>query len=173
MSFRRAWYFVRSFAVSSRSADDYPVYITEQEPGVGDEADRLRIVKRYCARIEGWTTMYGFGDSAAEARADLDAGLKSYARDKQMPRPGSKVRISFASTRQLDTLADLKDDFIERVLRLPPSQTFISDVSELSMFPEEREEYGRRTLLLYGLDLDSLPNDRLVTILKAIATGRP
>jgi hypothetical protein len=52
---------------------------------------------------------------------------------------------------------------------MPPNLTFISDISRLSEFPGDRAEYARRTMLLYGIDVDRLHDDRFTTIFDAIA----
>ena len=52
---------------------------------------------------------------------------------------------------------------------MEPSWVFVSDESSLSEFPEGVEEYGRRIMLLYGIDIESLPDDDFATILDAIA----
>ena len=45
-------------------------------------------------------------------------------------------------------------------------------MSSLAEFPEGFEEYGRRIMLLYGIDVEALPDDHFATILDAIA-NRP
>ncbi len=161
------WYYLRSFFVRPWTLRDYPVFIGpfriaeangEQSPGVR-------------AGIVGWM-FFGIGKTEREARDELERRFLAYATSNALPRPGTSVPISFAASDGVDTLADVRDDFIERVLRLSPGQTFVSDLSDLSEFPEPLDAYNRRAMLLYGLDLEALPDTLLVTALRAIAAGK-
>lgn len=125
----------------------------------------------YLAFIDG-LYLVGFGATAEQARASLAETFRAYcAKRGSPPRPGTKrpPRSMLVNYERIRAHGSLRDDFIARVLQLDPCQTFISDLSSLGDFPEERAEYSRRAMLLYGVDLDALPDDKIVTILDAIA----
>lgn len=164
---RNAWYWLRSFFKSPRSLDDYPVIVTAQPqdttPATGGDGSTI---PPFVARIDGMF-LAGFGDSAAAARADLALKFAEFQTAQPLPRPGTQQMPAFAPSAKVDAFTDLRDDFVSRVLHL--EWAFISDESSLDDFPEEPVEYDRRIMLLYGIDVDRLPDRRIVTILGAIA----
>jgi hypothetical protein len=127
------------------------------------------MVRGYSAAIDDMF-IAGEGRTEAEARANLAASFEALALKYALPRPGTHAGLPrVASTTEIDRLPDdVTTEFIERVLR---RKVFISDLSDIRDFPEAFEEYNRRTILLYNLDLEHLPNTRITTILRAIATG--
>lgn len=172
---RRAWFCLRSFFRRPWTLDDYPVVIRRQEPLDDSE---LPLVMRglpwlpYIATVDGMF-ITGLGDTPQAARDQLAERFAEYrASHDTLPRPGTQAPVTFASTTRLEAHGTLRDEFIERVLHMGPSWVFVSDESSLSEFPEGNEEYGRRTMLLYGIDIESLPDDAFTTILDAIA-NRP
>jgi hypothetical protein len=171
----RAWCFVRSFFRRTWTLDDYPVVVRRLPPPAPD--DELPRPMRglapvpYLAFIEGLYVV-GFGNTAEQARASLAENFRGYCASRtSLPRPGTKrPRGSMlVSHERVRAHGSLRDEFIARVLQLDPRETFISDSSSLGDFPEEPAEYNRRTMLLYGVDLETLPDSRIVTILDAIA----
>ena len=169
---RRAWYFVRSFFRSTRTLDDFPVIAWRQEPPTEEQLARARMsggtFPTHIARIDGMF-LTGTGATPAEARAELAERFEVYrAGHDTLPRPGTQTKIEFASTARLDALRDLRDDVVDRVLRFD-TPIFVSDGSSLSDFPEGYDVYNDRIILLYGIDVDVLEDDRLATIVEAIA----
>jgi hypothetical protein len=171
----RAWCFVRSFFRRTWTLDDYPVVVRRLPRPAPDEQlprpMRGLAPVPYLAFIDGLYVL-GFGNTAEQARAGLAENFRAYCANRSsLPRPGTKrPRGSMLVNHdRIRAHGSLRDDFIARVLRLDPRQTFISDLSTLGDFLEERAEYNRRTTLLYGIDLDALPDDKIITILDAIA----
>nr|MDQ6924640.1 hypothetical protein [Candidatus Eremiobacteraeota bacterium] len=155
----RAWFFLSSFLRRSWTLDDYPVSVRRQE---GDAPP-------FAATIDGMF-LAGLGATPEAARAELAARLKEYrASHDSLPRPGTQAPIRYASTTRIVAHGALRDEFVERILRMEPGSVFISDESRLGEFPEEIAEYGRRIMLLYGVDIDTLADEKFATILDAIA----
>lgn len=171
---------MRSFFRSTWTLDDYPVVVRRFPPPPPDEElpppMRGLAPVPYLAFIDG-LFLLGIGDTAELARASLEETFREYcAKQASLPRPGTRRRrgTMLANHDRIRAHGSLRDDFIARVLQLDPRETFISDLSSLGDFPEEPAEYNRRTILLYGVDLDALPDNRIVTILDAIsARGAP
>lgn len=169
----RAWFYLRSFFRRPWTLDDYPVFVRRQDPLPDDAhvppAMGPSPLPPYLAMIDGFM-MAGLGDTPQAARAQLAERLEDYrAAHATLPRPGTRAPISFAPTTRLEAHGSLRDEFVERVLHMEPGEVFVSDGSSLSEFPEDAEEYGRRIMLLYGIDIEALPDDKFATILDAIA----
>jgi hypothetical protein len=157
---RRAWYYVRSFFRPTWTLDDYPIAVRDQR-GRGDD------VPPFVASIDG-LFVHGFGETPNAAREDLAKNFEGFRAERALPRPGTQQPLVFASTALIDAHGELRDEFLERVLHMG-SNIFVSDESSLSDFPEPLAEYKRRIMLLYGVDVEQLQDDRLITILDAIA----
>jgi hypothetical protein len=104
-------------------------------------------------------------------RATTCAGDSTGTGRKTQPRPGAQQPLQFATTARIDAYGTLRDEFLERILHMG-SNIFVSDESALDNFPGDVEDYKRRIMLLYNVDADELPDQRLVTILDAIAARR-
>jgi len=125
-------------------------------------------VEPFCAQIDG-LLIVGTGSTREAARKSLAERFASYrAAHQKMPRPGTRAPVEYAATTEIKTVGSLRDDFIERVLRFNPAETFISDESRLSDFPEPVDAMADRIILLYGVDPRVLPDDLLTTIFRAI-----
>jgi hypothetical protein len=170
----RAWFYLRSFFRRPWTLEDYPVVVRRQDLPRADAGMPaiVRDLPPYVAMVDGMM-IAGVGDTPDAARAQLAQRFEDYrASHDRLPRPGTQAPITFASTARLEAHGTLRDEFIERVLHMEPDQVFVSDASSLSEFPEDNEEYGRRIMLLYGVDIDGLADDKFPTILDALA-ARP
>jgi hypothetical protein len=170
---RAAWYYLRSFFRPTWTVADYPVSMWSQGPRPNPEdlppPMRGGTWYPYIAWIDG-TMIMGFGDSPDEARASLAKHFDEYRGQNELPRPGSMMKLGqLAVHERIRSQGTLRDEFIERILRLDPAETFVSDLSSLSDFDPDVGEFDRRLRLLYRIDIDQLTDDRLVTILDAIA----
>jgi hypothetical protein len=158
---KRAWYYLRSFFRWPWTFADYPVVVHRQGP-LADGA-----LPEYVAMIDGMI-LAGLGDTPESARAELAERFEAYrAAHDTLPRPGTQAPITFATATRVELHGTLRDEFVERILRM--EWAFMSDESSLTDFPEELDEYGRRIMLLYGIDIDQLADRRIATILDAIA----
>ena len=152
--FRREWRF-----------EDYPVTVRAQPGGTAAPHEDGSWTPAYTATIDGML-LFGGGATADAARADLRAKFEAFRKENELPRPGTEQPLRFAASDRVTSFGTLRDEFVERVLQLP--WAFISDGSTLDEF-EEPEDLKRRIILLYGIDVDRLPDQRIVTILDAIA----
>jgi len=163
---KRAWCYLRSFFRRPWTFADYPVVVHRQEPG----ADGSAAPPEYVAMIDG-IILAGLGDTPESARAQLAERFEDYrAAHDTLPRPGTQAPITFAPATRVEAHGALRDEFVERILRM--EWAFMSDESSLTEFPEDVDEYGRRIMLLYGVDIDQLPDRQIATVLDAIA-NRP
>ncbi|HZC29338.1 MAG TPA: hypothetical protein VE269_06325 [Gaiellaceae bacterium] len=161
----KAWYYLRSFFRREWRLEDYPVSVRAQPGGTPAPDGDGKWMPAYVAMIDGMF-LVGMGATADAARADLRAKFEEFRKENELPRPGTQQPIRYVESERIEAFGAVRDDFVERVLRL--SWAFISDESTLDQF-EEPEELKRRIALLYGIDTDRLPDQRIVTILEAIA----
>jgi hypothetical protein len=85
-----------------------------------------------------------------------------------MPRPGTKVKIEFASAARVDADPALLDDFIENVLGFAPGDpVFISDLSSIRDFGDDDEVARIRANIeqRYGLVIAESGLDLIADIL--------
>ncbi len=164
-----AFKWLASFSSHEWKLSDYPV---RTRPN----GDGARPGEEWLAQILNWPGPAGVGATKEEAIAKLKEALES-AREyrskngEKMPRPGSKVPISFASTDRVLADPSLHDDFIIRVLGFGPSDpVFISDQSSLGDFGDEAHvaTLQKKIVDAYGIDVSDLKEGRLCDILERI-----
>ena len=171
---RAAWKFTRSF-FKSRSRwelSDYPIRIrhvdTALEPG-----GRLGPPFTWSAQIINWWTMSGHGYSVDEAMQSLAANFARRAGEPDpLPRPGTKVPLTFASDDRVRQHEALAADFFDRILGLRYEECFISDQSSLWNFHEEESNdfLFKKVLDVYGVDISDLELAILADIFERIAS---
>ena len=166
---RRTWYYLRSFTRRDWTLDDYPISVRRQEMEPGEDAPTpTATLPAYVAMVDG-LFVAGGGDTPEAARANLAENFAEYRESCDTPqRPGTQARVTFASTVRLEAHGTLRNEFIERVLKMDPGFVFVSDESSLRDFPDGVDEYNRRIMLIYGVDVDQLENCELATIFDAI-----
>ncbi|HEV3087152.1 MAG TPA: hypothetical protein VGX96_07965 [Candidatus Elarobacter sp.] len=171
---RVVWCYLRSFFRRTWTLADYPVIVRFQgpEPNPEDLPPPMRqgTWYPYFASVYG-VFVIGGGQTADEARAELAKRFEEYRAEHELPRPGTWSRsiCRLAAHERVVSHGALRDEFIERILQLDPNTTFISDESSLTDFDSDVSEFDRKLRLLYNVALDALPDDRLVTVLDAIA----
>jgi hypothetical protein len=157
---------------------DYPVVIRTQEftPGLPSRFAR----HPFRALVLGWL-IDATGDSKEEALANLKgefARRRQMRLDegKQLPRPGTRVPIVFASHARVDGHAGLADDFIRRVLHpvLGIEDVWITDQSSLwnFHFDETSDELVAKIRDVYGVDVSDIESQTLVDIFDRIEAAR-
>jgi len=166
------WKWCLSFRKSDWRLNDYPILVRARAFDSIFAAPRFK-QGRYDAYIVNWGLL-GIGDTRSEALADLNGSFEitKAERAKQgelLPRPGSRMPITFASNELIIRHADLSDDFTRRVLEL--DWAWISDESTLSDFHGEQSNDALCDKIkeIYGVDVSDIGSAKLSEILDRIA----
>ncbi len=118
--------------------------------------------------------MAGGGDTKQGALEDLRNHFDRFkAENKQLPRPGTKVPIQFASTTRIERHPKLAKDFIQRIFGL--EWAFISDESSLWDFHKEEtnDTLVQKIRATYGVDVSDISSGNLADIFDRIAKNPP
>jgi hypothetical protein len=129
-------------------------------------------VPKYAARIVNWWALTGLGETEDEARENLRAALSEQAKRRQLPRPGVKVPIQFASVDEISRFEALATDFFPAILGHELNQCFVSDESSLMDFGGEWPNYCSRVLLRYKVDISDMEPGNLVRVFERIDAHR-
>lgn len=156
-----------SFTKRKWELDDYPVEIRMQRTDPTHVA-----VPKYAARIVNWWALAGLGETECEARENLRKALSQQAQKRQLPRPGSKVPIQFASVEEISRFETLATDFFPAILGHDLSECFVSDESNLMDFGGEWSNYCSRVLLRYKVDISDMEPGNLVRVFERIHANR-
>jgi hypothetical protein len=150
---------------------DYPTK-TWTNPNAGEE----KIA--FGAGIINWSGIVGHGNSPDRALIDLEESFQLYKdNNSNLPRPGTKVPLKFASSDQIARYEKIAVDFFSKGLDLDYFEGFYSDQSILSYFEpwdnvetieEARNEIIKRTLHFYNVDITDIYNEPLWRILEKI-----
>jgi hypothetical protein len=98
-----------SFTKAKWELEDYPLEIRMQR------VDPKHVtVPKYAAQIVNWWTLTGLGETEDEARESLRNALAEQAKKRQLPRPGTKVPIQFASSDEISRFEALAADSFRR-----------------------------------------------------------
>ncbi|MCL2829267.1 MAG: hypothetical protein FWD77_00835 [Betaproteobacteria bacterium] len=158
---------LRSFTKTAWDFEDYPIEIRMQRMNPDDTE-----LPKYAARIIHWPPMVGLGETGSEALDDLREAFARHAKDCPLPRPGTRVPISFASTDRISRFEALAADFFPPILGHEFSECFVSDESSLMDFGEEWQDYCARILLRYEVDISDMEPGNLVHIFERIEACR-
>ena len=158
--------YLASFFKREWVLDDYPVRTTRQSNPNSDPS-----VPSWVASVEGWTII-GTGDSEVDAQADLLSHFESYRSQNVLPRPGTRVPVSFEASVELDRHGELAYEFVEAMVGVRPF--FMSDVSSLSDFEgvTPMSEVHAKILAAYGVDSAGFEADPLWKLLDAVVAAR-
>jgi hypothetical protein len=157
---------LKSYFKKEWNFEDYPIR-TWKNPNAGE------INVNYGAGIVNWSMMVGHGETPDLAKKALSDSFKLYKENNEnLPRPGCKVPIQFASTEEIDKYEKTAIDFFEKVLELDYYDGFYSDGSCFAcMEPYDsdekakkfREEVINRTLLHYNTDISDVYDEEFKT----------
>lgn len=154
-----------SYGKSEWGIDDYPLRYRKQGK---DQSD----IPRWCVQIVNWWVMAGLGDTPEAAKGDLEANLNMrLAEDGHVPRPGTRVPITLASSTEIDLYWDVLSRIVEEVLGHDPDRTFLSDRSSLWYFVEDDDsisEYLEQISRTFGVDVSDIESGSLLEIGKRI-----
>lgn len=114
----------------------------------------------------------GIGETASEAQANLSERFSEYRSSKQsLPRPGTRVPISFADSSIVDSYPDISQKFFQRVLGFDAADpVFISDESSLFDFDGVNGgiDLVERTKAVFGVDVSDIEDRNLAKIFTRI-----
>ena len=153
---------------------DYPIRIRKQDVARGPSSGRLKTVP-WNAQIINWWQLDGCGDTRERAPADLRSHLaRCREANGSLPRPGTRVPIQFAPANIINHHVELARDFMARVFNLNYDECFISDESSLWDLhtDETNDDYYRKIMLIYGVDVSTVEGAKLALIFERIANQR-
>lgn len=162
-----------AFFKSEWTLKDYLLRIRHQDeniPAIGS----LKPVAWH-VQIVGWWHMAGYGDTRAEALANLAEHFKDYTGTHgAAPRPGTPVPIDSAPTTEIDKYEFIARDFLGKILEVDYDRTFISNDSSLwdflIVFPSTLDEVNvfEHIKQTYQVDVSDIESGNLVQIFKRI-----
>lgn len=170
--------YILSFLKTNWMLEDYPVRFRHFRVDESEARRRLTPVP-WMARVINWPLMFGHGQTKEEAYADLKRHFEEYKGErKTLPRPGTRVRpeIELAPTVEIEPYEPLAAEFFEKVLAMNYGECLVTDESSLWDFhgEETNEEYHRKIVEVYGVDVSDIESGNLVQIFKRIsAQERP
>ncbi|MCM3783433.1 hypothetical protein M3231_10645 [Neobacillus mesonae] len=167
-SWKTAYKMASSFFKSNWSLRDYPIEFMNQE--VKDESDSYLKKYPWEARILNWYWMRGEGQTKEEAYADLRANFEAYLqKGGDLPRPGSKAGIVYASVDQINQLEPEGIIFFKEIFGLDYYGMFISDEASLFDFCDSKFALLKKITRIqenYGISISDIEGLRIVGILQ-------
>src|ERR1700722_6649526 len=155
--FRARWKWFLSLLKRDWRLSDYPISVREHAVDASHVNARLK-QHRYTAQIVNWWVISGGGNTKLEALQELQKSFATVKAEKanqgkRLPRPGTHVKIEFASRDRVDAHAELAEDFIRRVLGL--DWAFVSDESSLWDFhsSDDNQDLIAKINEVYGVDV--------------------
>lgn len=170
--------YILSFFKADWTLEDYPVRFRHFEAGESRPGRRWRSIP-WVAQVINWPLMFGHGQTQEEAYADLKRHFDEYkGGSDKLPRPGTRVRpkIEVAPTVEIEPYELLASEFFEKVLAMNYDECLVTDESSLWDFhgEETNEEYHRKIVEVYGVDVSDIESGNLVQIFKRIRErGQP
>jgi hypothetical protein len=171
---RRQIKYALSFLRSCWSLSDYPIRIRFTKPEPPSFAGPGWKPIAWVAQIEGWL-LAGHGDTRKEALSDLARKFEEHkARNFKLPRPGTKVPVTVASTERVSRLEGLANDFLRRIFELDPENCLLTDESSLFdfTFGHSLEPVFAKIQLEFGVDASAIERANVADILERIAAKR-
>jgi hypothetical protein len=163
---------ITSLLKSQWEFEDYPIDYVEQEQVDPNLPKRLHR-PRWRADIINWYAVSGLGDSKESAPADARQKFAVWKTSGQkMWRPGTGPGIVFPENQKIDTYPELRDDFIQNILKL--EWAWVTDESSLWDFHEKgtNDAYYADILEEYGVDVSDIEGANLKLILERINDRR-
>ena len=160
--------YIASFFHSDWNLKDYPIRIKRQfDVPEGNE---------WSIQIINWWVVCGLGKTKEEAYNKLEEIFSNCTKNREKkPRPGTKVKIEFASTARIEENSILLDEFLEKILGFSTDDpVFISDESSLWDFTlgTTIEEYVIKIEEYYGIDIRDEEKGNIKNILERINESR-
>lgn len=161
---------ILSYYKKDWSLSDYPVEFYGQK--VEDLSGTNLTMFPWEARIIDWYWMNADGYSKIEAHKKLMDRFNAYKEEgHQLPRPGTRVPLTFASVSKIDNLEKVAVDFFRNIFDLDYYGMFISDESSLYNFcwsDTEIEKVHDMINHYYQIDINNIDGLIIVDILEKI-----
>ena len=161
--------FIASFGKRAWVLEDYPPVIKHREPSphVGARFTHYP----WSVHIINWWHMRGDGATLELAVEDLRKKLSDHD-VQELPRPGTglPLEITYASQDEISKLEHVAGEFFPPILEMAYEDCIITDESSLWDFhgDETNDEYHRRILDHFGIDVSDITSGNLVEIFKRI-----
>jgi hypothetical protein len=168
---RAVWMLFVSLFKDEWTIDDYPIRTSFQPASESSQASRLKPIP-WTASVINWPSMSGNGNTRNEALETLRKNFDQFKIDrKELPRPGTKVPIVFATSNRVSRHSELAKDFFQRVLEI--DWAWISDESSLWDFHgnETNDKFAKKIHRIYGVDISDIPSGNLADIFDRIEKG--
>jgi hypothetical protein len=170
---KRYYKFVLSFIKSNWTLNDFPIEFRQQE--MLDLSGTNLTMFPWEARIINWYWMNGSGNSKMEAYINLKERFEAHlAEGLKLPRPGTNVKVRFASVSRIDTVEKEAVDFFKDIFDMDYYGMFISDESSMYDFCWADELLNEKKLKIqevYGIQIDDIEGLKIVGILEEIKEG--
>jgi len=165
---------IKSYSKKEWSFDDYPTE-SWKNPNAGESN------VAFGASIVNWSGMVGHGETPNKALTALKDSFKLYkGSNNELPRPGTKVPLKFASTSNIDKFENTAVDFFKNILNLNYYDGFYSDGSIFAYFEppnsdeiaskKMKKEIIERTFSCYNVDITDIYDEPLWKIFERIKT---
>lgn len=161
---------LKSYFKKDWDIEDYPIEIYRNENAGEDKV-------KFGAKVIEWVAMVGHGETKEKALEDLKERFRLFKGNNELPRPGTKVPLQFASTKVIDSYEDLAVDFFEKVIGLSYHDCFVSDQSSLTDFEtmngvHEVDKFKQDTISktrdVFGVDISDTYDKYLVDVFEQI-----
>jgi hypothetical protein len=161
--------FISSFGKRVWTVEDYPIVIRHRERSRHLGARFIHYP--WSAHVINWWHMRGDAATMDLAIEDLRKKLSDHD-PQELPRPGTgrPLEISYASQEQITKLEHIAEKFFPAILDMAYEDCLITDESSLWDFhgDETNDEYYRRILDQYTVDVSDIQSGNLVEILRRI-----
>ncbi len=128
----------------------------------------------YGAKIINWVAMVGHGETQEEALSSLKEHFNMYKKNNlDLPRPGIRVPLKFASTEMIDKYEEVAVDFFTKIFNINYYDGFYSDKSIFSYFVTfnniPKETINQRVMDNYKIDITDFYDEPLWKVLQIVS----
>jgi hypothetical protein len=169
---RAVWTLFTSIFKREWTIDDYPIRVWHLSASEPSGKSRLQPLQ-WTAGVFNWPGMSGSANSRLEALKELRKNFDRFKATKpNLPRPGTKVPIEFATNERVGQHSELAKDFVKRILNV--DWAWISDESSLGDFhgDETNETLTDKIRDIYGVDVSDISSGNLADIFDRILQHR-
>ncbi|PPD58377.1 hypothetical protein [Dehalogenimonas etheniformans] len=154
--------------------EDYPIK-TWKNPNAGEPK------VAFGAKIDGWVTMVGHGETPERAIEALKVRFNQYkGYNKKLPEPHTHVPLKFAPSDKISKYETIAIDYFLKVLDMDYKNGFYSDGSSLANFGlmnEDQNDRAKRAIIektqaLYGIDITDLYDGPLYLVFERIKESK-